>query len=308
MPSAENPISIVITCFAEGELLLEAIDSIRNQTVTPLEIVVVNDASTDRATIDVCQQLEHDSHIHVVWRTTNGGPSAAREDGFRAAKGDIFVPLDADDLLPPNAIALIDQAFTAAPEAGFVHGKYIRQNTSDETLVVEPGDISLQRMLSSRRFSPSSQWTLLGTAPLRRSLWESIGGCDPTFGRADLHDLEFWIRVLAAPTCHYIYIPEVVYIWRRCLGSNSRQVTPLSWYRIAQKHFEVYRQVGLEYRAYELLLLGSKWLNESEESSRYSQALIRCIRQGQFKLPTLLALLIPAPLFRVLAGIAGKRR
>lgn len=308
MPSPQNRISVVITCFREGDLLLQAIDSIRQQSVAPLEIVVVNDASTDTATINVCKHLQGNADIHVIWRTVNGGPSAAREDGFAAAQGDIFVPLDADDLLPPNAIALIDNAFTTAPEAGFVHGNYIRQNTPTETIVVEPGDISLQRMLSSRRFSPSSQWTLLGTAPLRRSLWQSIGGCDPAFGSADLHDLEFWIRVLASPTCQFVYIPEVIYIWRRYLGSNSRQVTPLSWYRIVQKHVEVYRRVGLEYRAYELLLLGSKWLNQSEEIDRYSQAIIRCIRQGQFKLPTLMALLIPAAVFRVLAQIAGRRR
>jgi glycosyltransferase involved in cell wall biosynthesis len=308
METANPTVSVVITCYSEGELLFEAVASIQNQTVQPLEIIIVNDASTDPKTIEVCRQLEANSQIHLIWRKHNGGPSVARDDGFRAARGNIFIPLDADDVLPPNAIELISRTFQTHPDAGFVYGKYCRQSLPEDNTIVEPGDISLQRMLSSRRFSPSSQWSLIGTTPLRRSLWEAIGGYDPTFGKQDLHDVEFWIRAISAPGFRYYYIPEVIYIWRKYLGSNSRQVTPLSWYRIAQKYFDIYCQNGLEYRAYELLLLGSKWLNHSDETWKYTRELLRCIGKGQFRFSTLTVLLIPASLLRFMGSYAAKKR
>lgn len=308
METVNPTVSVVITCYSEGELLFEAVSSVQKQTVQPLEIILVNDASTDPKTIEVCRQLEADSQIRLVWRKQNGGPSVARDDGFRAASGDIFIPLDADDVLPVNAIELISQAFQTHPDAGFVYGKYCRQSAPEDHTIVEPGDISLKRMLSSRRLSPSSQWSLIGTTPLRRSLWEAIGGYDPAFGREDLHDVEFWIRAISAPGFRYYYIPEVIYIWRKYLGSNSRQVTPLSWYRIAKKYFDIYRQNGLEYRAYELLLLGSKWLNHPDETRKYRKELLHCIGQRQFRLPTLIVLLIPAFLLRFLGRYAARRR
>lgn len=308
MASSENSISVVITCFSEGELILDAIASIFNQSIPPLEIIIVNDASTDAETIAVCKRLEQNPSIQVIWLVTNGGPSVAREAGFQAAVGEILVPLDADDILPPNALQQIQQAFEQFPDAGFIYGNYVRQDQPGESKMIQPSCIHLSRMLSSNRWSPSSQWTLIGTAPLRRTLWQQLGGCDLNMGRDDLHDLEFWIRAISHPTCRYYYIPQVIYIWRRYLGKNSRQVTPLSWYRIAKKHFEVYQQVGLEYRAYELLLLGSKWLGDREAIRHYSQLLVQCIQRGKFKLPTLFALFIPASVFRVLAQYAGKRR
>jgi glycosyltransferase involved in cell wall biosynthesis len=300
-------ISVVITCYSEGQLIFDAINSIYNQSILPLEIIIVNDASSHQETVSVCRELEQNPEIKLIWRTSNGGPAIARNDGFRVAKGAVLVPLDADDILPERALEYIWTAFLNYPDAGFIYSNYERQDQPEKSELINPGDISLERMLSAKSLSLSSQWTLIGTAPLRRSLWESLGACDPTLGAEDLHDLEFWIRAIASG-CHYYYIPEVIYIWRRYLGSNSRRVTPLSWYRIAKKHFAVYRQVGLEYRAYELLLLGSKWLNHPEEINLYSQKLWECIIRGQFKFPTLIALLIPPWLFRKLAAYAGKRR
>jgi glycosyltransferase involved in cell wall biosynthesis len=300
-------VSVVVTCFAEGELIFEAVNSVQKQSAPPLEIIIVNDASKDQSTLEVCRQLEKHPNVKLIYRTRNGGPATARNDGFRSAVGEILVPLDADDVLPEKALEYIQNAFFEHPETDFVYGNYLKQNHPNDSQIIDPGDISLGRMLKSRRFSPSSQWTLIGTTPLRKRLWESLGECDPLLGTEDLHDLEFWLRAIASG-CKYRYIPEVIYIWRKYLGRNSRQVTPLSWYRIAEKHFNVYCQVGLEYRAYELLLLGSKWLDQPKQAKVYALKLIGCITQGQFHLSSLVALIIPAPWLRKLSTYAGQKR
>ncbi|WOD40839.1 glycosyltransferase family 2 protein [Nodosilinea sp. E11] len=305
---ANSPtLSVVITCYREGDLLLEAVESVRQQTLSPLEIVIVNDASPDDRTNQVCRQLETEPDITLVWQAQNGGPSVARNAGFATAQGEVLVPLDADDLLPPDALSHIQQAFISHPDAGFIYGSYLCQRYANDARLVRAEPISLNSLLRSRRFSLSTNWTLIGTAPLRKSLWEAVGYSDPELGAEDLHDLEFWLRAMALP-CGYYGTPEVIYIWRKYLGSNSRQVNPMSWYRIAQKHFDVYCQNGLEYRAHELLLLGSKWMNWPEDIHRYRHALATCISRGKFQFSSLVALAIPAFLFQPMARLAKRFR
>jgi glycosyltransferase involved in cell wall biosynthesis len=308
MSQSKPSISVVITCYAEGKLIFDAVKSVLEQTTPAKEIIVVNDASTHLETIETCQKLEQHSQIKLIWREQNGGTSAARNDGFSAATGDIIALLDADDLLPDRALAAIEKTFVDHPDAGFIYGRYLRQDEAEvEGEVIDPGEVSLQQMLKSKGLSLSSQWKLLGTTPLRRSLWESIGGYDLSFGNADLHDVEFWIRAIATG-CSYYYVPETIYIWRKYFGSNSRRVTPLAWYRVAKRHLEVYRQIGLEYRAYELLLLGSKWLNERQEIRIYTKALMGCMQRGKFQLSSFIALGIPTSLLQFLANRMRKKR
>lgn len=303
----DNTISVVITCFNEGKLIYDAVNSILEQSVLPLEIIIVNDSSTNEVTTTVCRELEQNLLVKVIWRSLNGGTAAARNDGFQAAKGAILVPLDADDILPTDALRSISIAFAAHPEVGFVYGDYIRQDKPNSYLKVKMNKVSLANMLSSKKFSFSSQWILIGTTPLTRSLWASIGGYDPNFGNQDLHDVEFWLRALATK-CSYYYIPDNIYTWRKYLGSNSRRVTLLSWERIVKKHFDVYCQLGLEYRAYELLLLSSKWLNNQEEIELYTKKIISCIKQGNYQVSTLMSLIITPQLLQFLAQRASLKR
>lgn len=296
-----NNISVVITCYREGDLLYDAINSILSQTLLPLEIIIVNDASSDRRTIEVCQELEKNSLVQVIWREVNGGSSVARDNGFEVAQGDILVPLDADDILPSNALELINKAFEKDQQIGFVYGNYIRKNKVNDQKVINPQDISLQEMLKAKPFSLSSNWKLIGTTPIRKSLWQSLGGYDPSFGVKDLHDVEFWIRAIASGA-KYKNIPEVIYIWRKYLGNNSRLVTPLAWNRIADKYLDIYQSVGLEYRANELLLLGSKWLNRDQDIRSYRQKLWKSLWSGQIHFSTLVAIAIPSQVLRFLAN------
>ncbi len=307
MPCQYPEISVVITCYREGELLREAIESIRQQTGQPREIIIVNDASPDAVTNQVCHELAAEPNIRVIWQTQNGGPSIARNTGFAAAQGSILVPLDADDILPPDALSHIQKAFVQHPEAGFVYGTYIRLDQPGHEKVVPATSISLASMLRSRRFSLSSNWTLIGTAPLRKSLWEAVGYSDPTLGVEDLHDLEFWLRAMTLP-CQFYPITDVIYIWRKYLGRNSRKVTPLSWSHIAEKHFQTYQQIGLEYRAWELRLLASKWTGDRHDRHDYYQALWKCICKGQFQFSTWIILLTPASIFRLLIHWAKRWR
>jgi glycosyltransferase involved in cell wall biosynthesis len=300
--------SVVIPCYTEGPLLLEAVESVLQQSYPPLEVIIVNDASPNQATRQVCQQVEQNEQVSVIWKQHNEGPAAAINQGFSKARGNVFLNLDADDLLPPDTLRQAALALTENPQIDWVYGNYLRQETANHAgQVIDPRPIDLSIMLSSKRFFPSSRWTLRATNPMRRRVWETLGGHDSQLGAKDIHDLEFVIRLLNS---HFVgqYIPHTMYVWRKYLGHNTRLVSPLSWYKIAQKHQDVYAKHGLRYRALELLLWGSKWLGKTEDIRYYRQELIGCIQQGQFKLPTLMALMLPTPLFRPIARLAGSLR
>jgi glycosyltransferase involved in cell wall biosynthesis len=87
-------ISVVIPLYNKANTVKRTIDSVLNQTVLPLEIIVVNDGSTDGSEL-VVQQLDH-SLIRLMHQD-NGGVSAARNKGIEEAKGDWIAFLDADD-------------------------------------------------------------------------------------------------------------------------------------------------------------------------------------------------------------------
>ncbi len=305
--SKPSTITVVITCFSEGKLLYDAMESINQQSQPPLEIILVNDASADVATNQACEELADHPRLRLIQRSQNGGTSIARNDGFSAAQGNIIVPLDGDDLLPPNALEEIQRAFDHDPDLDFVYGSYLREDQLGHLQQIEPGDISLQRMLKAKPFRLSSQWTLIGTTPLRRSTWEAVQGYDPDLGVTDLHDVDFWIRVLAQD-CHYRRLQSPLYHWRKYHGSNSRKVTPLAWARIAHKNFDIYQRIGLEYRAHELLLLGSKWQQQRAKSQWHAAELQRCLWKGAIHYSSLMALLLPTYVLRTGANYLQKIR
>lgn len=299
-------ISVVITCYSEGALILDAVNSVRQQTLSCDELIIVNDASADKQTNTICRELESQPDTVVVWLKQNGGPSVSRNAGFSRASGDILVPLDADDILPKEALFHIHQAFISHPDAGFIYGNYIRQDSPGKSQIIIMDDISLSSMLRPRCFSLSTNWTLLGTAPLRRSLWQEVGGIDPSMGKEDLHDVDFWIRAMSLP-CKFYRVSDVIYTWRKYLGNNSGFVTPMSWYRLAQKHSAVYKSIGLESRALELLLLGSKWSGNVNKTRKYRHALLRSLIRSDHRISSFFVLLAPSHILRFLFHLRGVR-
>lgn len=110
-------VSIVITCFNYAKYLGEAIDSALRQTHRPIEVIVVNDGSTDDSE-DVAKQYCND--IEYVYQP-NSGPPSARNTGIRRAHGDFVMCLDADDTIAPEYVRKCVGLLQAHPEVGFVY-------------------------------------------------------------------------------------------------------------------------------------------------------------------------------------------
>jgi glycosyltransferase involved in cell wall biosynthesis len=106
--------SIVIPCYNQGAFLHEALASVVAQTLSPHEVIVIDDGSTDPYTIETIDHLCQ-APIHLV-RQANRGLAGARNSGIREATGDWILPLDADDQLTPDALACFARAIAGEPE------------------------------------------------------------------------------------------------------------------------------------------------------------------------------------------------
>jgi glycosyltransferase involved in cell wall biosynthesis len=115
-------VSVITPCFNHGRVLRECVDSIRTQTYVDVEMIVIDDCSTDAATKAYLLELEGDDSIELVRMPRNSGPSAARNRGVAQATGRYVLPVDSDNLLLPDAIErLVMQLQAAGEHVGFIY-------------------------------------------------------------------------------------------------------------------------------------------------------------------------------------------
>lgn len=179
------PATVVITCYNHGRFLAEAIESVLTQTFRPVEIIVVDDGSTDD-TAAVCQRYPT---VRTIYQD-NAGLSAARNTGLGAARGDLVAFLDADDLLAPEAIATGVTALADNPAWAFVYGGHIGVDAGRRPIWEqrpEQGAKDYESLL--RRNGIGMHATVL----YRRAVLQKVGGFDTSLRASE--DYDMYLRI-----------------------------------------------------------------------------------------------------------------
>ena len=116
-------VSVVVPCFNHGLYLEPCLDSVAQQTYPAIEVIVVDNGSTETTTLDVIAELEHRGAARVVRLPTRPpGVTVRRNAGISVARGRYILPLDADNLLLPHAVESLLAQLDGAPErVGFVY-------------------------------------------------------------------------------------------------------------------------------------------------------------------------------------------
>jgi hypothetical protein len=116
-------VSTIIPVHNRPRLLRDALLSVLAQTYRPIEIIIVDDGSTDETLAVIAAAKRENPDIVRVERIVNSGPGAAREAGRRLACGDFLQYLDSDDLLAPTKFEIQVAALRASPECGAAYGQ-----------------------------------------------------------------------------------------------------------------------------------------------------------------------------------------
>lgn len=115
-----DKVSIVIPAYNAEPFIQRTIESVQKQTYQNIEVVVVDDKSTDR-TVEICRKIaEAYTNVKLLERAENGGQMSARNDGIVASSGDWILFLDSDDVLAKTVIEkLVDKAMQYDPDVIF---------------------------------------------------------------------------------------------------------------------------------------------------------------------------------------------
>ena len=179
-------LSVIIPCYNHAEALSEAIHSVRTQGWPDVEIIVVDDGSTDE-TQRLLYEL-HGSDLRCL-RQQNQGPAAARNTGIRAARGDWIAFLDADDYWLPGKLAAQFEMLARHPEARFSYGgvRLRASDGSEQEVKCDFGDRPLLLVLlqGSRLFTT--------TVIVRRDSLEETGLFHTELRTGE--DWDLWLRL-----------------------------------------------------------------------------------------------------------------
>lgn len=199
----------------------EALSSVLSQLQDGMELLVVNDASPDEMTNNVCRWA-NGRGVRLVWHKQNRGLSGARNTGAMEAQGEVLCFLDGDDRFPPGALIKLRAFFASEPQADFIVSDYRKIDRRGELL----GEVRMDGIFEEGNLSPKlllKDWYMLGTSPLRKSLWRKLGGYDESQWLTNsVQDIDFFLRAFAAGA-RAMYVPEVCYEWR--MSAESMHVT-----------------------------------------------------------------------------------
>jgi glycosyltransferase involved in cell wall biosynthesis len=236
-------VTVVCLCYNHGRFVKEAIESVLNQTYSNVELIVVDDASTDNSREVITKTIEGHPRVAFIPLDKNQGNCRAFNKGWRMAKGEFVIDLAADDVLLPVRIErgvreflsndnrvgvqfsdaeIIDET---GGHLGFHSDRFPHNN-------IPKGDIYKELIKKYFICSP--------TMMFKKSVLDQLGGYDEQLA---YEDFDFWIR--SARSFHYVYIPEVL-VKRRIVKNSLSQrqfrrssIQQASTFTVCQKILEL---------------------------------------------------------------------
>jgi glycosyltransferase involved in cell wall biosynthesis len=226
--SSERQVSVVIPTYNGAAFIAETLSSVLCQSTLPLEILVIDDCSTDH-TLEVIESISKKSVIPFRIKrldSNSGGPARPMNEGIRMAEGPFIAMLDQDDLLAPQRLELSLRALSKHCDASMVCGNYyfINENGAsiegtnsvekfhflnpscfpEDDMIRCEGDIWLQRFFQQAGLQRSCSNHFF-----RKTVWEKVGGYDEEAQLAS--DYDFFIRCFSFGV---VWVEPLVFIKR----------------------------------------------------------------------------------------------
>jgi glycosyltransferase involved in cell wall biosynthesis len=230
MTLEDSLVSVVIPVYNAERFLLRTLDSALAQSYQPIEIIVVDDGSTDETPNILGAAASANSRIRP-FRRQNSGVAATRNFGISQAKGKLIAPLDADDLWHPQKIARqVEVMQASSPAVGLVYCWSVEIDERD--LIIPPIASLKTRRRSTAQGAVTEElakgcFIECGSSPLiKRSFIDAVGGYDANLRPQGADDWKLYLAL--SEICEFAVIPEYLVGYRQALGSVSRNLRAMS--------------------------------------------------------------------------------
>ena len=168
MSSSSCQFSLLVAVYNAEKYLSVCLDSLVNQTLADIQIICIDDASTDNSWNILQQYAKHDRRIEPIRLDTNMGQAHARNVGLQRAKGRYIGFVDSDDWLSPDCLQLASETFEQYPQTGCVllNTQYYYQDGSRKSYPMEPFTV----MSGEKAFVKSLTWKIHGVYVVRADI------------------------------------------------------------------------------------------------------------------------------------------
>ena len=203
-PGAAPVVSVITPYYNTGQIFLETAESLLRQSLQRWEWIIINDGSSDPATLRYLLPFRSADPRICVLDIPNGGPSRARNVGVAVARADLIFLLDSDDLLAPTALEQLAWTLISHPGSSFA---------TSWTAVFGGENLRSRRGFDTRHAFLYDN-TVTALTMIRRSAYTQVGGFAEQI-RGGLEDYEFWMRCAAAGMWGHDIRSELIWIRRK---------------------------------------------------------------------------------------------
>jgi glycosyltransferase involved in cell wall biosynthesis len=219
-------ISVIIPTYNRLELLRETVNSVRSQTFTDFEIIVVNDGSTD----GTAEWLAEQTDIKAI-NQQNQGIATSRNNGAAAAQGRWLAFLDHDDLWAPTKLEVQAEYVRANPDVALVAAKHIRLGT-------KPRHSASCAWIKGNLFVKAYSESFIHTSSvmIRRDVFDDIDGFPTRYKFADEFDV--WLKISKAHPIAYVDQPLVFIRFYESNTSHNRVGVRTDTFDILMKNYD----------------------------------------------------------------------
>jgi Glycosyl transferase family 2 len=207
-------VSVIVPCYNYGHFLEECVRSVLTQQGVDVELLIIDDRSTDDSAETAHRLAERDARIELRRHSRNVGLIATANEGIEWAQGEFVVLLSADDLLAPGSLRRAVTVMRKHPNVGLVYGR--SELAREGRPVPEPSG-----RWRATKIWPGSDWIRLRCsagrncifspeAVVRTSIQRAVGFYDPVCHHTS--DLNMWLRVAAvSDVAHIRGVAQAIY-------------------------------------------------------------------------------------------------
>lgn len=215
----EPKVSVIIPYYNQGHFLLEALDTINVQDYQNIEVIIVNDGSTDKESLYVLETIRSAYNSFLILTQENLGPSVARNNAVKHSSGEFLLFLDADDRIHQQTIRYCIEEVSKDEMVGVIYGNY--QRFGEKAGLQKQAEFEIIQMLRANQIALCSM--------VRKKAFLDVGGFDEILSLKGVEDWDLWLN-LYEKNWKFKYIDELMFDIR--VHKDSRT------YTVAERNIE----------------------------------------------------------------------